>query len=498
MLISFDKLKKYGLKITGFIQAGAHYGEELEDFRKMLAPENADNIYLFEPLPSAVEILKSRMINGELCYQCALGAKGDTLEMHVDIKNEGQSSSLLKPALHLQQYPDITFPKVETVQVITLDSFDTPKVCNALWMDVQGYELEVLKGAVETLKHIDYVYTEVNVDEVYENCARLYEIDEFLTGYGFTRVELDLYGQTWGDAFYIKNRLLPERKISIVPIEFQQKIKLFYPPDNETIFEEWLYEHFSDSKSVSFNGYTYLPIFWTGFYCNNEFGQNNKANEGLQHFIDSLSNKIRYFTVLQYDDGAMVNFRDKKTVIFNMGGRSGATGNVVNIPIPLLGTPHKFDYTGIKKDIICSFIGRLETHPVRKKMQDYLERKPDFFISNLHHPLDQYCMIVARSFFTLAPRGYGKTSFRIWEAFQYESVPVYVTEDDPYLPAFYDHEKKPAILICKPQDVQASVFRLFNNRPLYRLYVENGKFYFRNYYNYPGLKNYIIETLVNL
>ena len=29
-------------------------------------------------------------------------------------------------------------------------------------MDVQGYELEVLKGGLETLKQVDYVYCEVN------------------------------------------------------------------------------------------------------------------------------------------------------------------------------------------------------------------------------------------------------------------------------------------------------------------------------------------------
>ena len=35
-------------------------------------------------------------------------------------------------------------------------------------MDVQGYELEVLKGGLETLKQVDYVYCEVNM---YENNA---------------------------------------------------------------------------------------------------------------------------------------------------------------------------------------------------------------------------------------------------------------------------------------------------------------------------------------
>jgi hypothetical protein len=71
-------------------------------------------------------------------------------------------------------------------------------------MDVQGYELEVLKGATETLKRVDYVYCEVNRDEVYEGNAYVEELDEFLSSYGMERVETSWEGQIWGDALYIK------------------------------------------------------------------------------------------------------------------------------------------------------------------------------------------------------------------------------------------------------------------------------------------------------
>ena len=71
-------------------------------------------------------------------------------------------------------------------------------------MDVQGYELEVLKGSKETMKHVDYVYCEVNRDEVYENNAYVEELDAFLSDYGLTRVETSWEGQIWGDALYIK------------------------------------------------------------------------------------------------------------------------------------------------------------------------------------------------------------------------------------------------------------------------------------------------------
>lgn len=76
---------------------------------------------------------------------------------------------------------------------------------NFINVDVQGYELEVLKGASETLRNIDYIMSEVNRDEVYENCAQVEELDNFLANYNFVRVETVWVGDIWGDAFYIKN-----------------------------------------------------------------------------------------------------------------------------------------------------------------------------------------------------------------------------------------------------------------------------------------------------
>ena len=53
---------------------------------------------------------------------------------------------------------------------------------------------------------IDYIISEINRDEVYENCAKVEEVDIFLGQFGFERVETDWAGYTWGDALYIKNK----------------------------------------------------------------------------------------------------------------------------------------------------------------------------------------------------------------------------------------------------------------------------------------------------
>ena len=123
--------------------------------------------------------------------------------MNVETANQGQSNSLLKPKKHLEQYAWIQFHKTEKVNVYRLDNliFER-KDYNFLNMDIQGYELEALKGAKQTLKSIDYVYTEVNRDEVYENCARVEQLDFFLKD--FERVHTNWMGGTWGDSLYLR------------------------------------------------------------------------------------------------------------------------------------------------------------------------------------------------------------------------------------------------------------------------------------------------------
>ncbi len=56
-----------------------------------------------------------------------------------------------------------------------------------------------------TLNNIKYLISEVNRDEVYENCPHIDELDEYLSQFNFNRAETNWAGDTWGDAFYIKD-----------------------------------------------------------------------------------------------------------------------------------------------------------------------------------------------------------------------------------------------------------------------------------------------------
>ena len=205
MLISFSEMvKKYNMNIAGIIHIGVHYGEEICDY----IDNGINDIILFEPLSDNFNILEQNVkkLNANIeGHQVALGSSPGTATMYVS-SNEKQSSSILKPKVHLTHHPNVSFPSTEVVEVKTLDQFETYNF-NFINMDVQGYELEVLKGASKTLMHIDYVYCEVNRDEVYENNAFIEQIDEYLGEYNLIRVETSWDGGIWGDALYIKTTL---------------------------------------------------------------------------------------------------------------------------------------------------------------------------------------------------------------------------------------------------------------------------------------------------
>ena len=184
---------KYNMKINGVIHVGGNVGEEIPQYR-----QQTNNIHMFEPLKECFDQIDNSINK----YNVGLGSKKCTLEFNIAINK--QSSSFLKPKLHLEKHSWVTFnePK-RLIHIDTLDSYNIVD-CNFLHMDTQGYELEILKGSEETLKYIDYIYTEINIMELYENCVQLEELDEYLKSKNFIRTELILTGYGAGDALYIK------------------------------------------------------------------------------------------------------------------------------------------------------------------------------------------------------------------------------------------------------------------------------------------------------
>jgi FkbM family methyltransferase len=194
-------IKEYKMDIQGIIHIGAHEGQEIALYEEL----GISNCVLFEPLPDVFKKLSKKCPAKYTCFNCALSDKDQYSKMYRENVNGGQSSSLLKPGLHTEYYPDIVFDSVEMVHTKTLDSFNFSDKYNLLNIDVQGAELLVLKGAKKTLNNnIDYVYLELNFEQLYEGCALANEIDDFLSIFGFNRVVTGEISNGWTDGLYIR------------------------------------------------------------------------------------------------------------------------------------------------------------------------------------------------------------------------------------------------------------------------------------------------------
>jgi FkbM family methyltransferase len=193
MFIKFDDLvENYKLNITGIIHVGGHIGEEVPSYKKY-----TNNIHIFEPIKTCFDKIPNEVKK----YNFALGEKEDYL--FFNLANNNQSSSILKPKHHLNEHPTVIFDNKIMISVKTLDSCHI-KNCNFLNLDTQGYEMQVLFGARETLKNIDYIYTEVNTKELYENCILQEDLEEWLFSRGYKKIWEYLTTHGWGDAFYSK------------------------------------------------------------------------------------------------------------------------------------------------------------------------------------------------------------------------------------------------------------------------------------------------------
>lgn len=202
MLLDFEQLiAHHQMKIKGVIHIGAHYGQEHNLYRK----NNINNIIYFEPLKKNFEVLRQNVDENTVLYNYALGNEEKDVEMFVESNNNGQSSSILEPDLHKEQYPHIVFNEKQIVEMKKLNSFgiDYSKY-NFINIDVQGYELEVFKGGTSALPHIDYIISEVNRGNLYKNCAMVEDLDKFLSDFGFVRKDTSWVGGSWGDALYVK------------------------------------------------------------------------------------------------------------------------------------------------------------------------------------------------------------------------------------------------------------------------------------------------------
>ena len=196
-------------KIKGVLHVGAHECEEHGAYLKANIDNN--NIFWVEAMPEKVNLIKQRNKNINI-YHSVIDMEDDK-EIIFNVSNNGQSSSILSFGTHSKHHPHIKMVKTIPLKTTRLDTFinkyNIPmQNINFLNFDIQGKELDALKSMGDFINHIQYIYTEVNTEQVYKNCALLTDIDDFLKQKGFSRIACKMWdgGKCgWGDAFYIKD-----------------------------------------------------------------------------------------------------------------------------------------------------------------------------------------------------------------------------------------------------------------------------------------------------
>lgn len=198
----------FNLDVKGIIHVGACTAEELPLYKEI----GVNRVIWIEANPRLSQNLAHgfTFVKGHTSFCFAASDTSDKV-LTLNVTNNLQSSSTLKLKKHEEIYPDIKVVEKIEVPSLKLDDFVEiygidRKAYNFINLDIQGAELLALKGAVGLLPTIDYIYTEVNEEELYEDCALINDIDEYLALFNFERVQTHIEKEKWGDAFYMKNK----------------------------------------------------------------------------------------------------------------------------------------------------------------------------------------------------------------------------------------------------------------------------------------------------
>jgi FkbM family methyltransferase len=177
--------------INCILDVGANEGQFAE---KHLKYGYNGRVISFEPIKTVYDKLEKKAItykNWE-CKNYALGnTDGST---NINISENTESSSLLEiNDIHVEAAPKAKFVTTETIKIHQLDTVFDDLIHNNenvfLKLDAQGFEMNILKGASQSLHKIIGLQIELSLVEMYKNEVLFEEMIAFLKDKGFA-----LYG----------------------------------------------------------------------------------------------------------------------------------------------------------------------------------------------------------------------------------------------------------------------------------------------------------------
>ena len=204
--VPYDLLEKILPHNPTILEAGAQFGEDTEWMSEMW-PEG--RIYAFEPSPESFISVQNvaNKYNNITAIQCALSNKKGEFSFYL----AGGASSLLKPTESFNNdyfHSDLEHPII--VPVITLDEWaenNNVTHIDFMWLDMEGNELNALKGALNSLKNVKLIYTEVNLQRFWENCVIYDELTAWMNEHGFMEIWSDIQPHWHGNVVFINTNI---------------------------------------------------------------------------------------------------------------------------------------------------------------------------------------------------------------------------------------------------------------------------------------------------
>ena len=173
------------LPIDVIVDVGANRGQFAERAVRVFPDAG---LFCFEPVPEAFAQLEEwakRVPNFVATYNVALGSEPGTQHFFVHADHT-MSSSFLEPTELLEkEYPKTRRKKRIEVEVRRLDDYHgeimkSDRKCILLKIDVEGFEMDVLKGSINTLGSIGAIIVEIHVVQLFKGHPSFREIDDFL------------------------------------------------------------------------------------------------------------------------------------------------------------------------------------------------------------------------------------------------------------------------------------------------------------------------------
>lgn len=167
-------------------------------------------VVAFEPSPDNVGLCRESGI--ELVEKVALDYTGQTDFYAIKPGTNSGASSIYEPLGEILPWDEKPVYSRITIPCTRIDDWAREadvKQIDAVWMDVQGAELKVLKGFGSLLDKVSVIATEVETSPVYHgDPVQFAELSKFMFEHDFVLVD---YKQAWekeADLLYVKWRLL--------------------------------------------------------------------------------------------------------------------------------------------------------------------------------------------------------------------------------------------------------------------------------------------------